>query len=78
MAVCVWLKDVANCGALGCEVVGRGSELLVIFGIGQGNEEISSAEGIDVVSDPLFLLRMIPNLMSFSSSVDFLGHLIYI
>jgi hypothetical protein len=71
-----WVEDVANFCTLVGETLSRWLERYIVSGVGQSNEEVSSVVSVNIVENVFFFLWMIPNLMSFSSSVNFGGHLI--
>ena len=51
-------------------------ELLLVSRVGEGNKEVTSVIGIDVIGNPLLILSVVPDAVSFSGSVDLCGHLI--
>lgn len=75
LAIRIGVEDVANSGTVS-EWGVRYSDLLLVVGIGGGYKEFTSGEGVEVVSNVLFLDGMLPNFLGLSSLVDLGGHFV--
>jgi len=75
LAVSGWVEDVADLLA-----VAEGSvwhlNVLVVVGVGDGDEEFASLEAVEIVSDISLLKFMIPHRHSLPGFVDGSGHLV--
>jgi hypothetical protein len=69
LAVAAWVEDVADGGAISPWSVWN-RDVLSVLRVGQGNEEVSSGEGVEVVLDVFLLNLAVPDRVSLSCSVN--------
>ena len=75
LAVAIWVEDVADSSSVTPWGVWNGN-LLLIVGVGQGNEHVSSGESVEVVEDVFLLEIAVIGLGALSSIVNSSGHLV--
>ena len=69
LAVSGWVEDVANNGAISEWLVGH-LDVLLVGGVGQGNEELTTRVGVEVVIDISLNLLLVPDLGGLTLGVD--------
>lgn len=75
LAIAVWVEDVADSSSVSPWGVWNGN-LLLIVGVGQSNEHVTSGESVEVVKDVFLLEIVVIRLGALSSLVNFSGHLV--
>jgi hypothetical protein len=75
LAVAIWVEDVADSSSVTPWGVWNGN-LLLIVGVCQSNEHVSSGESVEVVEDVFLLEIAVIGLGALSSIVNSSGHLV--
>jgi len=75
LAVVIRVEDVADLSSV-CKWSVWNSLVNGVATVGEGDKEVSSSEGIEVVELVLFFESVVPDLMSLSGLVDGSGHLV--